>query len=1080
MSRHKHHESTSYWGWWLLYVVFVVYGSLVPLEFVPLPLEVAWDKFRSIQLLDVGLQGRGDWVSNGVLYVPIGFLTFRLLWDGSGMPQFLAASLSLAFAALLAVGVEFVQVYFPGRTVSLNDLFAECIGGVAGVSLAAGMRHQLLRLDAAWRRLALPQVMNFGLMIYASFYFLFSFFPFDFVLSATELKAKLDSGAWGLLFADDFNSNGWLLAAAKLIAEVLAVIPIGILLSRLMPSASRYSTVGYGLLLGIALEVGQFFVFSSLAQGVSVIMRAIGLMLGVHLGSNSRLGEMESIRWQVQRRVLPLMIAYLLALMALNGWFRLEWQDTDAAWRSFEVTRFLPFYYHYFTTEQAALVSLVAVAAMYAPLGILTWAIRSSPAFTWFAAACLISFFECSKLFLQGLHADPTNVFIGGTAAWAVRRGLRFIRVAQLRALDKARTTQGADSPPHFSDDASAAIPAVDQPKSTPRQIAILALVLLPSLMLAATFPGVSVVLTVLLAGIAVAIWRQPILTLLVVPVALVNLDLAPWTGRILLDEFDLLMLIVLSIGFLRTTAPVPEKKPDRWMNFSVIALAVTYLISVMIGLIPWQAIDVNVLSSYYSPLNGIRLAKGLLWAALFYRLMHRFAADGKPAFGLFSLGMVFAVLGVVLFTAWERFTFPGLLNFTDEYRVTGPFSAMHVGGADLELYLTLAAPFLVLAFFQSASWGMRGLLLLLLVGATYAQAVSFARIGLAGFGIAVLASAILLAQISRGDKRTSQRSNIFLGAIVLVGLVALASMPIVFGEFAQSRIAKSGQDFDTRVQHWQNALAMREEGVASTLFGQGVGRYPEIHHWLNERTRAAWRGVGLDDKGPFLRLGRGHAVYIDQIVDVKPNTEYMFQAVVRSPDKNAELTITLCEKWLLTSLGCVEQKTRIGSSNQWAAYNLTFNSEEMGSAFGRRMKVSLFNSGNTPTLDIRLIALRDGKGTDLIENGGFKAGMDHWFFSTDIDLPWHIWSLPVHLLFEQGWLGLLAFAVFLIGALLRATQAARGGNQAAAVLLASMLGFVVIASVDTGIDTPRMLMLVVLILLLAWKEKRPNEVGRS
>ena len=153
-------------------------------------------------------------------------------------------------------------------------------------------------------------------------------------------------------------------------------------------------------------------------------------------------------------------------------------------------------------------------------------------------------------------------------------------------------------------------------------------------------------------------------------------------------------MVVVMTIGFLKTAAPGSEKQRDRWMTLAVLALGGSYLISIATNLLTWRALDTNVLSSYYSPLNGVRVAKGLFWAALFYRLMNRFTAEGKPAFGLFSLGMVLSMLGVVASTVWERFTFPGILNFADEYRVTGPFSAMHVGGADLELYLTLAVPF--------------------------------------------------------------------------------------------------------------------------------------------------------------------------------------------------------------------------------------------------------------------------------------------------------------------------------------------------------------------------------------------------
>jgi hypothetical protein len=64
---------------WSLYVGFVVYGSLVPLDFHYLPWGQAWESFKTVKLLDVGAQGRADWLSNGVLYVPVGFFTVNLL-----------------------------------------------------------------------------------------------------------------------------------------------------------------------------------------------------------------------------------------------------------------------------------------------------------------------------------------------------------------------------------------------------------------------------------------------------------------------------------------------------------------------------------------------------------------------------------------------------------------------------------------------------------------------------------------------------------------------------------------------------------------------------------------------------------------------------------------------------------------------------------------------------------------------------------------------------------------------------------------------------------------------------------------
>ena len=90
------------------------------------------------------------------------------------------------------------------------------------------------------------------------------------------------------------------------------------------------------------------------------------------------------------------------------------------------------------------------------------------------------------------------------------------------------------------------------------------------------------------------------------------------------------------------------------------------------------------------APFNAIRVAKGTIWAFLLYGLFARFLSAGHDVARLFALGMAGGVAGTVLVIFWERFIFPGLFNFSDVYRVTGPFSQMHVGGADIEAYLTL------------------------------------------------------------------------------------------------------------------------------------------------------------------------------------------------------------------------------------------------------------------------------------------------------------------------------------------------------------------------------------------------------
>ena len=135
-------------GLWLAYSAFVVYGSLVPLDFHPLPFGQVWQAFSNAPFLDLGVESRADWIANGVLYVPVGLLGARAL--GRGRPGLFAALASLILASLLAFVVEFAQVCFPPRTVSQNDLLAECLGSLVGVLFAPRIGSWIDRLRSAW------------------------------------------------------------------------------------------------------------------------------------------------------------------------------------------------------------------------------------------------------------------------------------------------------------------------------------------------------------------------------------------------------------------------------------------------------------------------------------------------------------------------------------------------------------------------------------------------------------------------------------------------------------------------------------------------------------------------------------------------------------------------------------------------------------------------------------------------------------------------------------------------------------------------------------------------------------------
>ena len=61
----------------LAYLCFVIYGSLVPLDFKDVPWDQALQHFGAIPWLAMDTISRADWVANLVLYMPLAFL---LMW----------------------------------------------------------------------------------------------------------------------------------------------------------------------------------------------------------------------------------------------------------------------------------------------------------------------------------------------------------------------------------------------------------------------------------------------------------------------------------------------------------------------------------------------------------------------------------------------------------------------------------------------------------------------------------------------------------------------------------------------------------------------------------------------------------------------------------------------------------------------------------------------------------------------------------------------------------------------------------------------------------------------------------------
>jgi VanZ family protein len=1059
------------------YLLFIVYGSLVPLDFRPRPFDEAWQAFQAIQYFALGVDSRADWIANGVLYFPLSYLLCAALGTPRRAPltQVIHAALVFLFCAAVAVSVEFTQLFFPPRTVSLNDLIAEIIGSAAGIVVCLVWGETLERLRTQMT-LGGAGAIRAVALIYLLAYLAASLFPYDFYISAAEFSQKLSSDAYGL-FVAQATCDRLALCSVRLFAEMLFVVPLGLLLSITLGKAARHpyaTAVWWGLALGFAMELTQLFMASGISQGISLFTRAAGLSLGVTLHRRLKVQRLVTLLPHIGPILALLCLPYFFALMWLNGWFSAGWRGVEHAGTSLDTVNWIPFYYHYYTTEQAALRSLLVNAAMVVPIGFgyWAWSIRHSSTYAngtalipALIATPLAAILETGKLFVPGKHVDPTNVLI---AAFAAAASYLFAVQVQRWSL------QGTSKPANARTPVPAAPPAGQR-----RAAATLGVIgvrpLIAALLLAGVgwallhYPLNSVWALLALVAYAALLWRFPRLTVPSVVALLPLLNFAPWSGWILVSELDLFIAVALAVRLLQAPpggARVPLVRGSTW---AIGLLAASYAISAAVGLLPWTPLDPNALVSYFGGLNSLRVLKGFAWALALLPLALADIQAVKQADQRLVAGLLIGLSIVVAAALWERAVFSGVLDFSSDYRLEGPFPELHTGGGDINAYLVMVIPFAV--------WWttLRPGVLHIISGATlfalasYAMAVTFTRGGYVGYCGALLVLTMTAALHGLRARNKSATTTIMVAGLAIVGLAVI--LAIAASPFMETRLAASKTDAGTRTAHWQSAYDMMEPNLSTTLFGMGLGSFPATLLVKARESASATFSYPSDSGNRFLQLGSGRPLYVDQRITAPGGKRLTLSLDLRSRDPKASVGVSLCEKSLQTSFACEQLAFSVDTPGPaWKHKEATLNTDQLGTQHGilqRPIVLALVNSQNNSVVDVDNIRLIDDSGRDLIANGDFTQGGAHWYFSADDHKPWHIFNLWVQILFEQGVFGVLAFVTLAGISLAHLARQTWAGDWFSGSLLASLGGFLLLGFTESLFDGPRVTTLFFLLLFL-------------
>lgn len=267
----------------VLSIAFVIYASLVPLNYTPKSFGETVLEFKSIPWLQLGIERRADWVANGLILLPAGFLAAGAIdWRRSRRWLLLFASpLIIAFLVAIVFGIEFVQIWFPPRVVSQNDIFAGVIGSIGGVLLwwlagriLIGQIEQFVLAPpglAKWKLLV-----NFGVIALA----IYNMMPLDVLISFSELREKWNEGSLKVIPFQDFELGG------------KSVLFLAIACARLVPYAfittlqrGMQRAITQGLMFALLLEGLKIPIHSRPASTTGILTSAIGVVLAAFFAS---------------------------------------------------------------------------------------------------------------------------------------------------------------------------------------------------------------------------------------------------------------------------------------------------------------------------------------------------------------------------------------------------------------------------------------------------------------------------------------------------------------------------------------------------------------------------------------------------------------------------------------------------------------------------------------------------------------------------------------------------------------------------------------------------------------------------
>ncbi|MCZ2340716.1 MAG: VanZ family protein [Bacteroidales bacterium] len=315
---------------------FIIYGSLAPFDFRHRNWSEAVDAFLWAMQNRAWPSSRSDWIANVMLGVPLGFSLLGLLRaERYGTIGTIGMALVLwPLCVLLALGVEFGQIFIPERTTSGSDVLAQGLGAAVGMLGWWETGPRWNRLINAWQ--TNPDTNNLTSRLFVCYLLLLGllhYLPLDLTLSPGRIARKAYYDVHYVPFSEFVgftDKQGWQ-QIQNWIGLCVLFVPLGLLGSRLIPHKHPYRFIGIlFLVIPFLLEAGQMFVMSRLPTAAGYLVAVLGIATGGIL--------VQFCKWTSTQSVSAIGLCMWFPAMVIMMWAPFHFETT----MSYSVETILP------------------------------------------------------------------------------------------------------------------------------------------------------------------------------------------------------------------------------------------------------------------------------------------------------------------------------------------------------------------------------------------------------------------------------------------------------------------------------------------------------------------------------------------------------------------------------------------------------------------------------------------------------------------------------------------------------------------------------------------------------------------